>query len=72
MSKKKDPVFPQAPLADATSQIVVSSRVRLARNLRERPFPGVAKRPVLIAVMEEVKAAVAGLSEMEAAFVKKL
>ena len=46
------------------SQIVVSSRVRLARNLRNFPFPGWAKKPDRIGVLECVKPAVEALPEM--------
>jgi len=59
-------------MSNANTAIVISSRVRFARNLKERPFPGVAKKPVLISVMEEIKTAILGLSEMEIAAVKKL
>jgi len=64
--KKNDPV------SDFTNQIVISSRVRFARNLKERPLPGVAKKAVLIALMEEVKAAVMALPEMAVASSEKL
>jgi protein arginine kinase len=36
------------------SQIVVSSRVRLARNLHQKPFPGWAKKSERITLMEEM------------------
>ena len=39
-------------------QIVVSSRVRLARNLRDKPFPGWAKKSERLDVMNLVKQAV--------------
>jgi protein arginine kinase len=45
-------------------QIVVSSRVRLARNLRNKPFPGWAKKAERLEVMGRVKEAVEGLPEM--------
>ncbi|MFZ4115701.1 MAG: protein arginine kinase [Chthoniobacterales bacterium] len=54
------------------SQIVVSSRVRLARNLDHRPFPGWAKKPERIKLMEEIKSAVEALPEMSSAFSEKM
>ncbi len=62
--------MPLSPNID--NHIAFSTRVRFARNLKERPFPGVAKKAVLIALMEEVKAAVMELPEMNNAFSKKL
>lgn len=59
-------------LADFKDQIVVSSRVRLARNLKERPFPGVAKKGLLIATMEEIQSAILELPEMEAAHAQRM
>jgi protein arginine kinase len=44
--------------------IVVSSRVRLARNLRNFPFPGWAKKADRIAILECIKPAVEKLPEM--------
>ena len=38
-------------------QIVISSRVRLARNLRNRAFPGWAKKAERIEVLELIKTA---------------
>ena len=55
-------------MPNINNNIVISSRVRFARNLKERPLPGVAKKAVLVALMEEVKAAVMALPEMEVAF----
>jgi protein arginine kinase len=46
------------------SAIVVSSRVRLARNLRNFPFPGWAKKADRITVLECIKPTVEGLPEM--------
>ncbi len=53
-------------------QIVVSSRVRLARNLRLKPFPGWAKKAERIEVLKAVKAAVEQLPEMADAFSENL
>lgn len=50
------------------NQIVVSSRVRLARNLRNKPFPGWAKKAERIEVLEIIRPFVASLPEMPRAF----
>ena len=71
MKKSNSLSLPQ-PVLDFKNQIVISSRVRFARNLKERPLPGVAKKPVLVALMEELKAAVMRLPEMKVPFSKKL
>ncbi len=47
------------------SHIVVSSRVRLARNLRNFPFPGWAKKAERISVLECAKPAIESLTEMQ-------
>ncbi len=64
--------FMSTPLAarpaGAHHDIVISSRVRLARNLRTHPFPGWAKKADRLAVLEVVKPAVDGLPQMEDAF----
>src|ERR1700752_2882355 len=49
-------------------QIVVSSRVRLARNLRNRSFPGWAKKAERTAVLEMIKPRVEELPEMQDSF----
>ncbi|MBV9007581.1 MAG: protein arginine kinase [Verrucomicrobia bacterium] len=49
-------------------QIVVSSRVRLARNLRNRAFPGWAKKAERTAVLEMIKPRVEELPEMQESF----
>jgi protein arginine kinase len=48
--------------------IVMSSRVRLARNLRAGAFPGWAKKPERIQVLDEIRPAVEGLPEMDGCF----
>ena len=53
-------------------QIVVSSRVRLARNLRDKPFPGWAKKAERIEVMKLVKDAVENLPEMAESYSENL
>ncbi|HZR21808.1 MAG TPA: protein arginine kinase [Verrucomicrobiae bacterium] len=49
-------------------RIVMSSRVRLARNLKDAAFPGWAKKPERIRVLELIRPAVEGLPEMKEAF----
>ena len=49
-------------------QIVMSSRVRLARNLRQRAFPGWAKKAERIQVLELIKPRVEELPEMQDSF----
>lgn len=52
--------------------IVVSSRVRLARNLSNIPFPGWAKKSERVEVLQHIRSAVEGLPEMANAFVANL
>src|SRR5437667_9261568 len=49
-------------------RIVMSSRVRLARNLKEAAFPGWAKKPERIRVLELIRPSIEGLPEMREAF----
>jgi len=49
-------------------RIVMSSRVRLARNLKEAAFPGWAKKPERIRVLDLIRPAVQGLADMKDAF----
>src|SRR2546423_10482078 len=49
-------------------QIVVSSRVRLARNLRDRAFPGWAKKAERTTILEMIKPRVEKLPEMQDSF----
>src|SRR5436189_1770278 len=53
-------------------QIVISSRVRLARNLRHRPFPGWAKKAERSSILELIRSNVAALPEMQEAFAESL
>ncbi len=48
-------------------QIVVSSRVRLARNLSGKPFPGWAKKVERSAILDLIRPQVEGLPEMSEA-----
>src|SRR2546423_8569908 len=49
-------------------RIVMSSRVRLARNLKDAAFPGWAKKPERVRVLEMIRPAVESLPEMKSAF----
>ncbi len=49
-------------------RIVMSSRVRLARNIRGAAFPGWAKKPERIKVLELIRPAVISLPEMKDSF----
>jgi protein arginine kinase len=54
-----------SPAAEISDRIVVSSRVRLARNLEGFPFPGWAKKAERIRAMETIQTAVQTLPEMK-------
>src|SRR5216117_3243925 len=49
-------------------QVVISSRVRLARNLRDRAFPGWAKKAERTSILEQIRSQVEALPEMQDAF----
>src|ERR1051326_4303076 len=49
-------------------RIVMSSRVRLARNLKGFPFPGWAKKADRVRALEMIRPAVESLPQMVAAF----
>src|ERR1700722_7014935 len=49
-------------------RIVMSSRVRLARNLKDAAFPGWAKKPERVKILETIRPAVESLPEMKEAF----
>jgi len=49
-------------------RIVMSSRVRLARNLREGSFPGWAKKAERIRLLELIRPAIGSLPELKQAF----
>src|ERR1041385_7499579 len=53
-------------------QIVISSRVRLARNLRHRPFPGWAKKVGRSSILELIRSHVEALPEMQESFSESL
>jgi protein arginine kinase len=49
-------------------RIVMSSRVRLARNLKDCAFPSWAKKPERLKILESIRPAVASLPEMKDSF----
>src|SRR5260370_3467854 len=49
-------------------QIVISSRVRFARNLRNRAFPGWAKKAERTAILDLIRPRVEELAEMQEPF----
>jgi protein arginine kinase len=49
-------------------RIVMSSRVRLARNIKDGAFPGWAKKPERVRVLEIIRPAVERLPEFDGAF----
>jgi protein arginine kinase len=53
-------------------QIVISSRVRLARNLRNRAFPGWAKKAERTSILELIRPRVEELPEMQDSFAEGL
>jgi protein arginine kinase len=53
-------------------RIVMSSRVRLARNLRDFSFPGWAKKPERVRVLEMILPAVCVLPEMSDSFAEAM
>ena len=52
--------------------IVMTSRIRLARNLANRPFPGWAEHEPRLKVMNEIRPAVEDLGEMRDAFSEEM
>jgi len=50
---------------DSDNRIVITSRIRLARNLRDEPFPGWAKKAERVRVLDRIRPAVEGLAEMK-------
>jgi protein arginine kinase len=53
-------------------KIVVSSRIRLARNLRERPFPGWAKKSERLQILGEIRDHVSAIPAMQAGYAAAL
>ena len=54
------------------TSVVLTSRVRLARNLRREPFPGWSTKERRVAVLDRVKPEVEALSEMKNGFSQEL
>jgi protein arginine kinase len=53
-------------------RIVMSSRVRLARNIKDSAFPGWAKKPERIKVLEQIRPAVEALPDMKDSFAQTM
>src|ERR1041385_4897323 len=53
-------------------RIVMSSRVRLARNIKDAAFPGWAKKPERTKVLEQIRPAIQTLPEMKEAFAESM
>ena len=53
-------------------RIVMSSRVRLARNIKDAAFPGWAKKPERVRVMELLRPAIQSLPEMKDSFAEAM
>jgi protein arginine kinase len=53
-------------------RIVMSSRVRLARNIKDAAFPGWAKKPERVRVLEQIRPAVQSLPDMKDSFVESM
>ncbi len=53
-------------------RIVMSSRVRLARNIKDAAFPGWAKKPERIRVLDLIRPAVQSLPEMKDSFAETM
>ena len=53
-------------------RIVMSSRVRLARNVRGSSFPGWAKKPERVKVLEMIQPAVSSLPQMADSFAEAM
>src|SRR5438445_4866718 len=49
-------------------RIVMSSRVRLARNIKDAAFPGWAKKPERVRVLDLIRPAIEGLPDMKDSF----
>lgn len=58
--------------ADADSAVVLTSRIRLARNVRGAPFPGWARKSERTKLLGELREKIEGLSLMKDAFSHEL
>ena len=59
-------------LSGPHDRIVMSSRVRLARNLKDHAFPTWAKKPERVRVLETIQPAVSALPEMADSFAEAM
>ncbi len=50
------------------NSVVVTSRVRLARNLADEPFPGWAKKEERVSLLQRIRGSIENLAEMKDAF----
>ena len=57
---------------NAETSVVMTSRVRLARNLRDNPFPGWARKSQRRELMNSLQGRLEGLSEMKSGFSHEL
>jgi len=53
-------------------RIVMSSRVRLARNIKDAAFPGWAKKPERVRILEVIRPAISTLPEMKDSFAESM
>jgi len=53
-------------------RIVMSSRVRLARNIKEAAFPGWAKKPERVRILDIIRPAISTLPEMKDSFAESM
>src|SRR6201999_1541377 len=53
-------------------RIVMSSRVRLARNIKDAAFPGWAKKPERVKILDIIRPAIATLPEMKDSFAESM
>jgi len=58
--------------ADSDSAIVLTSRIRLARNLSDTPFPGWSRKKDRVKIMSDLRTQVESLPEMKNAFSHEL
>jgi len=58
--------------ADADSAVVLTSRIRLARNVRDAPFPGWARKEERIELLDSLRQKIEELPEMKDAFSHQL
>ena len=58
--------------SSAEGSVVLTSRIRLARNISKKPFPGWSRKQDRVELLEELKEEVESLPEMENAFSQEL